>query len=85
METQNPKACDAGGGITALVEGRIVIVERGECPFVEKVLITYASLLYFVQQFNAERAGALAILIISNTDNLDSTFVGTWDKQIERH
>lgn len=55
--TSNAIACTAGGGISAAdqpaVVGKVVIVDRGTCPFVEKVK-------------NAQNAGAVGVLVANN-------------------
>lgn len=57
IESQNPTACTQTGGILADVKGKVVLVDRGACHFVEKAI-------------NAENKGASGIIIVSDSEEV---------------
>eukprot|EP00045_Choanoeca_perplexa_P016911 m.235138 g.235138 ORF g.235138 m.235138 type:complete len:1083 (+) comp17399_c0_seq1:86-3334(+) len=63
----NPTGCSASGGISGFVSGAVAILERGDCPFAEKII-------------NAQLEGAVAVIIIdSRNDTFSSTFAAPDD------
>eukprot|EP00055_Hartaetosiga_balthica_P016534 m.105196 g.105196 ORF g.105196 m.105196 type:complete len:1037 (-) comp9125_c0_seq1:2437-5547(-) len=63
IETQNVKGCSDKGGVSQDSMGKIILLQRGDCPFVEKVL-------------NAQSAGAVGVVIINFDDQLDFRMSG---------
>lgn len=57
LETGNPTGCTATGAITTDVKGKVVMVDRGSCHFVEKAV-------------NAENRGAAGIIIVSDSEEV---------------
>ncbi|XP_045189636.1 protease-associated domain-containing protein 1-like [Mercenaria mercenaria] len=53
------------------VDGRIVLIQRGECSFVTKAI-------------NAEEAGAVAVVITDNNINNDQSFIDMVDDNTDR-
>lgn len=41
----NPMGCSAGGGVSSMGKGQIVILRRGQCTFVEKVRLGWVIIL----------------------------------------
>eukprot|EP00055_Hartaetosiga_balthica_P009461 m.37744 g.37744 ORF g.37744 m.37744 type:complete len:1053 (-) comp6757_c1_seq1:228-3386(-) len=63
IEVDNPKGCSEHGGVSSEAKGKIVLIDRGDCYFTEKVE-------------NAETAGAIGVIIVNTDDNINFRMAG---------
>eukprot|EP01147_Barroeca_monosierra_P010445 gene10445-2576_t len=69
IENQNPTGCSDRGGVSRDSKGKIVVVQRGSCPFIEKTL-------------NAQAVGAAAVIVVNTENYIDFRMAGESEEEV---